>query len=88
MFVSLFRPMRIAPNGLDPTLHDLDEFSVPHLFTNCLSSPSSHSSSFSDVLVEGDIEISIELSEAGSIHVLSQCKKYTVGLLEVGHLYW
>jgi hypothetical protein len=59
-FVSLFRPVRVVPNSLDPSLRGLDELSVPHLFANCLSSPPSHST---DALVEGDIEISIETSE-------------------------
>lgn len=51
------------PNSLDPLLRGLDELSIPHLFANCLSSPPSHSSSFTDALVEDDIEISIEISE-------------------------
>ncbi|KAH9980740.1 hypothetical protein BJV74DRAFT_85576 [Russula compacta] len=62
-FVSLFRPVRVVPNCLDPSLRGLDELSVPHIFANCLSSPPSHSSSFTDALVEGDVEIGIEISE-------------------------
>lgn len=57
-FVSLFRPLRVVPNSLDPSLHGLDALCIPHLFAGCLSSHASHSStSFAGALIEGDIEL-------------------------------
>ena len=57
-FVSLFRPVRVVPNSLDPSLRGLDGLCIPRLFANCLSSHSSHSfTSIADALVEGNIEI-------------------------------
>ena len=57
--MSLFRPVRVVPNSLDPSLHDLDALCIPKLFASCLSTPPSHvSSSFAGALVEGDIDIS------------------------------
>ena len=58
-FVSLFRPVRVVPNSLDPSLHCLDALCIPNLFADCLSTPPSHVlSSFDEALVEGDIELS------------------------------
>lgn len=58
-FVSLFRPVRVVPNSLEPALQGLDELCIPSLFASCLSTPPSHvSSSFAGALVEGDIEVS------------------------------
>jgi hypothetical protein len=58
MFVSLFRPLRVVPNSLDPSLHGLDALCIPHLFANCLSAHASPSlTSFAEALIEGDIEI-------------------------------
>ncbi|KAH9954958.1 hypothetical protein BC827DRAFT_1272104 [Russula dissimulans] len=58
-FVSLFRPVRIVPNSLDPSLYGLDALCIPQLFANCLSTPPSHSStSFAGTLVEDDIVVS------------------------------
>jgi hypothetical protein len=57
-FVSLFRPARVVPNSLDPSLHGLDALCIPNLFAKCLSTPSSHfSPSFAGALGEGDIEL-------------------------------
>ncbi|KAI9509474.1 beta-lactamase-like protein, partial [Russula earlei] len=63
-FVSLFRPVRIVPNSLDPSLHGFDALCIPHLFSNCLSSPTSQiSSSFDEALVEHDIVVSDDRSD-------------------------
>ena len=57
-FVSLFRPARVVPNTLDPSLHGLDGLSIPNIFADCLSSPqSSSSTAFAEALVGDDIEI-------------------------------
>ncbi|KAI0299686.1 hypothetical protein B0F90DRAFT_1727814 [Multifurca ochricompacta] len=57
-FVSLFRPARVVPNTLDPSIHGLDALCIPHLFAGCLSSSSSlSSSSFAEALVECDMDI-------------------------------
>jgi hypothetical protein len=57
-FVSLFRPLRVVPNSLNPSLHGLDALCIPHLFANCLSSDASHSSTpFAGALIDGHIEI-------------------------------
>ena len=57
-FVSLFRPARVVPNTLDPSLHGLDGLSIPNIFADCLSSSqSSSSSAFAEALVGDDIEI-------------------------------
>ena len=57
-FVSLFRPVRLVPNSLDPSLRGFDALCVPNLFAGCLSTSPSHvSSSFDEALVEGGIEI-------------------------------
>ena len=64
-FVSLFRPLRVVPNSLDPSLHGLDALCIPHLFAGCLSSHASHSStSFAGASIEGDIEIGDEQADA------------------------
>jgi hypothetical protein len=58
MFVSLFRPLRVVPNSLDPSLRGLDALSIPQIFANCLSPHASPSlTSFAGALVEGDIKI-------------------------------
>ena len=58
-FVSLFRPVRVVPNSLDPSLHGLDALCIPNLFANCLSTlPSHFSSSFAEALLEGDLQVS------------------------------
>ncbi|KAF8466527.1 hypothetical protein DFH94DRAFT_639281, partial [Russula ochroleuca] len=57
-FVSLFRPVRVVPNSLDPSLHGLDALCVPNLFANCLSTLPSFSSSFAGALLDGDIHVS------------------------------
>ena len=57
-FVSLFRPARVVPNTLDPSLHGLDALSIPNIFAGCLSNPqSSSSSAFAEALVGDDLEI-------------------------------
>jgi hypothetical protein len=57
-FVSLFRPLRVVPNSLDPSLRGFDALCIPNIFADCLSTPSSLvSSSFDEALVEGDIEM-------------------------------
>ncbi|KAH7906594.1 hypothetical protein BJ138DRAFT_1183010 [Hygrophoropsis aurantiaca] len=38
-FVSLFRPRRVVPNTLDPTLNGLDWACMEKMFENCLSNP-------------------------------------------------
>ena len=64
-FVSLFRPVRVVPNSLNPSLRGLDALCIPHLFANCLSShPSSSFTSFADALVEGNIEIGEDDNDA------------------------
>ena len=64
-FVSLFRPMRLVPNSLNPSLHGLDELCIPHLFANCLSTHPSHIfTSFADALVESNIEIGEDNNDA------------------------
>lgn len=64
-FVSLFRPVRVVPNSLNPSLRGLDGLCIPRLFANCLSSHSSHSfTSFADALVEGNIEIGEDNNDA------------------------
>ena len=58
-FVSLFRPVRVVPNSLDPSLHGLDALCISNLFANCLSTlPSHFSSSFAGALLEGDLQVS------------------------------
>jgi hypothetical protein len=57
-FVSLFCPVRVVPNSLNPSLRGLDALCIPHLFASCLSPQPSHSfTSFADALVETNIEI-------------------------------
>jgi hypothetical protein len=58
-FVSLFRPARVVPNTLDPSLHGLDALSIPNIFTGCLSNSqtSTSSAAFGEALVSDDIEI-------------------------------
>jgi hypothetical protein len=57
-FVSLFRPARVVPNSLDPSLRGFDALCIPNLFADCLSTSISHvSSSFDEALVDGDIEV-------------------------------
>ncbi|KAF8491140.1 hypothetical protein F5888DRAFT_1063248 [Russula emetica] len=57
-FVSLFRPVRVVPNSLDPSLRGFDALCIPNLFADCLSTPPSHvSPSFDEALVEGDIQV-------------------------------
>ena len=64
-FVSLFRPVRVVPNSLNPSLRGLDALCIPHLFANCLSShPSNSFTSFADPLVEGNIEIGEDDNDA------------------------
>jgi hypothetical protein len=56
-FVSLFRPARVVPNTLDPSLHGLDALCIPNIFAGCLSNPQPPSSSaFADAL-DDDLEI-------------------------------
>ena len=64
-FVSLFRPVRVVPNSLNPSLHGLDMLCIPHIFDNCLSSHPPHSlTSFAETLAEGDIEIGEDNGDA------------------------
>ncbi|KAH8984460.1 beta-lactamase-like protein [Lactarius akahatsu] len=57
-FVSLFRPARIVPNTLDPSLHGLDALCIPNIFAGCLSNPQPPSSSaFAEALADDDLEI-------------------------------
>lgn len=56
-FVSLFRPTRVVPNTLDPSLQSLDAHCIPNIFAGCLSnSKPSPSSAFSETLGD-DLEI-------------------------------
>lgn len=58
-FVSLFRPARVVPNTLDPSLHGLDALCIPNIFAGCLSnSRPSSSTAFAEALVGDDLEIS------------------------------
>jgi len=64
-FVSLFCPVRVVPNSLNPSLRGLDALCIPHLFASCLSSQPSHSfTSFADALVESNIEIGEDNNDA------------------------
>ncbi|KAI9430540.1 beta-lactamase-like protein [Lactarius indigo] len=57
-FVSLFRPTRVVPNTLDPSLHGLDALCIPNIFAGCLSNSQLPSASaFAEALADDDLEI-------------------------------
>jgi hypothetical protein len=63
-FVTLFRPVRVVPNSLDPSLCGVDAVSIPYLFADCLSTPPSHVPCFDEALIEGDVEASDDHSDS------------------------
>ncbi|KAI9448810.1 hypothetical protein BJY52DRAFT_1310396 [Lactarius psammicola] len=57
-FVSLFRPARVVPNTLDPSLQGLDALCIPNIFASCLSnSRPSSSAAFAEALADDDLKI-------------------------------
>ncbi|THH18358.1 hypothetical protein EW146_g2607 [Bondarzewia mesenterica] len=60
-FVSLFRPKRVVPNTLDPSLCGLDWRCIDGMFANCVSP--SHFASFTVSDLEAEMEDEVELTE-------------------------
>ncbi|KAH9053968.1 beta-lactamase-like protein, partial [Lactarius deliciosus] len=55
-FVSLFRPARVVPNTLDPSLHGLDALCIPNIFAGCLSNSQPPSTTaFAEALADDDL---------------------------------
>ncbi|KAJ3532022.1 hypothetical protein NM688_g7488 [Phlebia brevispora] len=69
-FVSLFKPKRIVPNTLDPTLAGLDCASLPEMFAGCVSSETDMHSECLKIWIDRGKDVALEnLEGAGALEI-------------------